>query len=621
MKHLLLFFCLLLCISFTDGREILRLDENTKVVSGNNYVDYFLTRDSGVSPLERYEKMRHGEATNKVRRFLFVTTKSEKWLYLEAVNQLNTNFDMLLEMGNFGLQEIDYYVFVNDSLQTKGEISKRNGFHSSTFYDRNIIIPYTMQPGIQYAFLIKVKTNAPVLSLPIAIWNKKVKVERAQAMEMGRGLFYGVLIFFVVISGIVMYFVRNPSYIFYWLYISLGGALLFMKSGISLEILWPGHAFFDFTLRNFLLYGYLICTVLFLKAFLQKRMELGKIRKVINGFVICGIILTISYLPLSYLNKNWMDALLITQTVYTNATNILVTILFIYSFRKIKEKFLLSVSFAYYLIFSLYLFNPFVEFGFWISTSYGHIFIYSGGVFIAILLITITAIRTRIVFDHNQKMKRELSALNRSYTYSLLEGQEKERRRVAEELHDGIGVLLSTIKMKLSLLKDKTPDTQQPVLQAIVTNVDESCQHVRDLSHTLMPPALARFGLAPSLQDMLNDYQQQYGIQLSLKTNVSQAKMTNTSHIALYRLMHYLLEALVHAQCKKAEIKLYILPSVSNATLRVDYSGAYLHARQAEFRKLKEFIDLFQGRIDSFMSNVWDDELEIEIPIVMKDSH
>jgi signal transduction histidine kinase len=414
-----------------------------------------------------------------------------------------------------------------------------------------------------------------------------------------------------------MLLVRNNSFFNYWMYISLGGALLFMKSGISLEILWPSGVFFDFALRNFLLYAYLIFTLQFLKEFLRKRMDLGVSRHILNGLIIAGVVLGISYFVLSYLFKEWVDALLIIQTVYTNITNVVVTLLFVFSFSKIKERLLLSVFFVYYLTFSLYLFNPFLEFGFWIGNALAFVMIYSGGIFIALLLVAITALRTRNVFDNNRDMKRELGTLNRSYTYSLLEGQEKERKRVAEELHDGIGVLMSTIKMKLSLLSDKIPAEKSEELTAILNNVDESCQHIRELSHELMPPTLARFGLYPALTDMLQEYERNYPVKLSLKTNVSQVKMTTISHIALYRLVHYLLEAVVHAQCKRAELKLFVFPSVSNATLRIDYSGGYMHPKQDEYKKLKELINLFQGRMDNFMSNIWDDELEIEIPVVM----
>jgi signal transduction histidine kinase len=50
-------------------------------------------------------------------------------------------------------------------------------------------------------------------------------------------------------------------------------------------------------------------------------------------------------------------------------------------------------------------------------------------------------------------MKYELRNLNKTYSHSLVEGQEKQRKRVAEELHDGIGALLSAMKMKISALK------------------------------------------------------------------------------------------------------------------------------------------------------------------------
>ena len=72
----------------------------------------------------------------------------------------------------------------------------------------------------------------------------------------------------------------------------------------------------------------------------------------------------------------------------------------------------------------------------------------------SVLLVT----RSRAIIRANKLVREELGVLNKKYGYYLLEGEEKERKRVAEELHDGIGISLSTLKIKMSILLSETED-------------------------------------------------------------------------------------------------------------------------------------------------------------------
>jgi hypothetical protein len=79
-----------------------------------------------------------------------------------------------------------------------------------------------------------------------------------------------------------------------------------------------------------------------------------------------------------------------------------------------------------------------------------------------------------------------------------------------------------------------------------------------------------------------------------------------------------ILEWLVHSQSQEIKIRLVISPSVEKATIRIQHSGSNLSKEQNDdLAALRSMVDLLQGRFDTFMSNIWDDEIMIEIPVTV----
>lgn len=92
-------------------------------------------------------------------------------------------------------------------------------------------------------------------------------------------------------------------------------------------------------------------------------------------------------------------------------------------------------------------------------------------------------------------------------TKAVMEAEENERRRIATELHDGVGQMMSAAKMNLSAFETELTmidaDKKQK-LERIVSLVDESCKEVRVVSHNMMPNALLKRGLAAAVRDFID---------------------------------------------------------------------------------------------------------------------
>lgn len=121
---------------------------------------------------------------------------------------------------------------------------------------------------------------------------------------------------------------------------------------------------------------------------------------------------------------------------------------------------------------------------------------------------------------------------------SMISAEEKERQRIAKELHDGLGPLLSSAKMSLSFInKDDTPQTVKNEMMVGVSEViDESIKSVREISNNLSPNVLNNFGLARAITNFINKLPLPPHIKLSFDTNIRKERYKADTEIILYRI-------------------------------------------------------------------------------------
>jgi signal transduction histidine kinase len=105
---------------------------------------------------------------------------------------------------------------------------------------------------------------------------------------------------------------------------------------------------------------------------------------------------------------------------------------------------------------------------------------------------------------YRHKKEQELSAAlikeEQSRTAAIINAQEDERKRISAELHDGIGQMLSVVKMNMSGIEEELPLEK---LTKTISLLDESCTELRNISHHLMPAALIQNGLLLAVQEFV----------------------------------------------------------------------------------------------------------------------
>lgn len=153
---------------------------------------------------------------------------------------------------------------------------------------------------------------------------------------------------------------------------------------------------------------------------------------------------------------------------------------------------------------------------------------------------------------------------------ATIEVQEKERKRIASDLHDDIGSLLSTMKLNLNYLKKaKVEEEREKVLNQTFDMVKDGLANVRRISYDLLPPTLARLGLWEALKELANRLNDSEQISISLTINGTEhSRLSEPEELAIFRVVQELISnTLHHSNAKHIVLEI----GASTGTLSMEY--------------------------------------------------
>lgn len=166
--------------------------------------------------------------------------------------------------------------------------------------------------------------------------------------------------------------------------------------------------------------------------------------------------------------------------------------------------------------------------------------------------------KTELQQQQIAKLEKERQLLS---VDAMLKGQEEERSRIAKELHDGLGALLSGVKLSvmnlkenLQLSEDKLHNFEKPLLM-----LDHTINDLRKVAHNLMPEILVKFGLHEAIKDFCSSIETSTGINVVYQNIGDKRKLDNTSEMFTYRIIQELVNnAVKHSAASEIIVQLII---------------------------------------------------------------
>lgn len=148
----------------------------------------------------------------------------------------------------------------------------------------------------------------------------------------------------------------------------------------------------------------------------------------------------------------------------------------------------------------------------------------------------------------------------RELSQRLLVIQDDEHRRIARELHDGVGQLLAAIAINVSLVNmeaDKLTPRGKEAVADTASMVQEVVRSIRTLSHLLHPPLLDESGLSSALSWYVDEFGQRSGVKVRFECSPEVGRLSSEIEMALFRIVQESLgNVLVHSQSPTAYITL-----------------------------------------------------------------
>lgn len=166
-------------------------------------------------------------------------------------------------------------------------------------------------------------------------------------------------------------------------------------------------------------------------------------------------------------------------------------------------------------------------------------------------------------FKQRQRLKnQEIETLKRnqeiSNLESLIDGEEKERKRIAQELHDGLNGDLSAIKYRLSTLEESGLNAiDAENLGKVISMIDDSCSQIRNISHNLMPSSILHYGLIETIEEYLNKINTSDNFKMHFQSYGNYKALTKKNETIIYRIIQELVtNILKHSKATEAMIQL-----------------------------------------------------------------
>ncbi|MEO8763933.1 MAG: sensor histidine kinase [Ginsengibacter sp.] len=188
---------------------------------------------------------------------------------------------------------------------------------------------------------------------------------------------------------------------------------------------------------------------------------------------------------------------------------------------------------------------------------------------------------------------------------SMLKGLEEERARLAKDLHDGLGGMLSGIKFSLMNMRSHLASNHENVVtfERSLDMLDTSIQELRRVAYNMMPEALVKFGLDEALKDYCNNINNARILKAKYQSFGMENRLENTTEIIVYRIIQELLNNILK-YARANEVLIQLIREEERVSLTVEDNGKGFDVKLLEKSKssgwanIRSRVNYLKGKLD-----------------------
>jgi two-component system NarL family sensor kinase len=205
------------------------------------------------------------------------------------------------------------------------------------------------------------------------------------------------------------------------------------------------------------------------------------------------------------------------------------------------------------------------------------------------------------------RIQEEIRKQQEATTKAVLDAEEKERRRIAGDLHDGVGQLLSAALLNLKQFSKglvSSESIKTDTVEDAIKMVEDSYDEMRSISHQMMPNALVKFGLVSAVREFVNKIDGNV-IKISLGVSGLDERLESQKETVLYRVIQECVNNVIkHAKATQMSIQLTY--DESGTSLAIEDNGIGFDASAIDWessnglglKNMKDRLELLNGEIE-----------------------
>jgi len=551
-----------------------------------NYYAWWSTPQLNVSTDTVIKHYRNGEF-RKWRHSRFGQWYNTKhyWFYFVMHNESKSKEPLILGCETKGATLTLFQVTDSDNCVLIDSSDSHTPIHKRLFYDRNISFPLVLEPNSTVKYLLKVqKTTKSNLILPLTLRHAINRIDYIGNDSYYHFAILGFFSFMIILSMSLYFIFYERIYLYQSLYITT--MLLFLCYYLSLdamlmpEWMFVAHSYFDpiiYATIGTYLFAAIFLELIDVKSISPKSYVMLQFTMRANLFII----------PLSFISS--MLYFFLPSHIYLSF-NVLA---------QIPILLFLFVFFIVFIIITIKLYNqvqPAIKvymacitvcLVLWLVQMTNYIgftnynFIFHSNLFISVTIeIAVFTFITLNKFSSERREKITLLQLQldnqHALTSSVIEAQEGERKRIAQELHDGLGGFLSALRVMVNKKKNSFAEMGSTAPAEVLTEVqqklDAAINDVREISHNLMPSDFESKDFSDIIKEHITYLNENDKIIIEYYIDEKINLFPKPLLISLYRILLELIRNIQkHADATKVTIQLIVHPD--GIQLQVEDNG------------------------------------------------
>ena len=188
--------------------------------------------------------------------------------------------------------------------------------------------------------------------------------------------------------------------------------------------------------------------------------------------------------------------------------------------------------------------------------DYREIFVWMG--VITSLAFAIGVFMIQRILKYMKRVEDSRRLTEKMFLNAIIQTEERERKRFAKDIHDGLGPLLSSVKMSVSSLAHMKQDVaSREIVENTELVIDEAIKSLKEISDNLSPHILNNFGLVRALTNFTNKINITKAIHIRLESDLKDERFDSNVEVVLYRVICELINNTIkHAHAKKIDISM-----------------------------------------------------------------